>query len=87
MHLVSVCKGGGTLPAALPPSLTPPLAPDGVAAAPTDNTWVVTNEIKAKYDTYFTGIDKDHDGFVSGEEVRPLFIASKVPQPMLAHIW
>ena len=85
MYLVSVCKVGGTLPAALPPSLTPPLTADTTAA--TDNSWVVTNEHKAKFDTYFTGIDKDHDGFVSGEEVRPLFIASKVPQPTLAHIW
>lgn len=87
MYLVSVCKGGGTLPATLPPSLTPPLAIDSGATSPADTTWVVTNELKTKYDAYFTGIDKDHDGFVSGEEVRPLFIASKVPQPMLAHIW
>lgn len=87
MYLVSVCKGGGTLPAALPPSITPPLAADASPAAVTDNSWVVTNELKVKYDTYFTGIDKDHDGFVSGDEVRPLFIASKVSQPMLAHIW
>ena len=85
MHLVSVCKGGGSLPTALPPSLTPPLAAD--TGAPTDNSWIVTNELKVKYDTYFTGIDTDHDGFVSGEEVRPLFIASKVPQQTLAHIW
>lgn len=87
MYLVSVCKGGGTLPTALPPSITPPLAADTASTAAVDNTWVVTNELKAKYDTYFAGIDKDLDGFVSGEEVRPLFIASKVPQPTLAHIW
>ena len=82
MHLVSVCKGGGTLPAVLPPSMIPPLGDSS-----SDTTWVVTNEMKIKYDSYFTGIDKDHDGLVSGEEVKPLFIASKVPQQSLAHIW
>ena len=87
MHLVSVCLGGGTPPAALPISLTPPLAPDATATAPAGSTWIVTNELKRKYDTYFASIDKDRDGFVSRDEVRPLFNTSNVPQPTLAHIW
>lgn len=87
MHLVSVCKSGGSLPSSLPPSMIPPLMGDTPASSTSDTTWVVTNEMKIKYDSYFTGIDKDHDGLVSGEEVKPLFIASKVPQQSLAHIW
>jgi len=86
MHLVAVCKGGGTLPAVLPPSMIPPLTVDKPTSS-SDTSWVVTNEMKVKYDSYFAGIDKDHDGLVSGEEVKPLFIASKVPQQSLAHIW
>lgn len=49
--------------------------------------WVVSAEMKSKYDGYFQGIDKDHDGYVSGEEARSLFMASNLQQAVLAHIW
>jgi len=84
MHLVERCKRGAVLPDVLPPSITPPLKID---TAMSETDWVVTNKNKMRYDTYFTGIDKDHDGFVSGHEVKSLFIASKVPPQSLAHIW
>ncbi len=51
------------------------------------NEWVVPPDAKAKYDTYFQGIDKDHDGIVSGEEARSLFMASNLPPKLLAHVW
>ena len=43
--------------------------------------------MKAKYDAYFSGIDKDKDGFVTGDESRGLFMASNLPQNVLASIW
>ena len=43
--------------------------------------------MKAKYDAYFSGIDKDKDGFVTGDESRGLFMASSLPQTVLASIW
>ena len=43
--------------------------------------------MKARYDSYFVGVDKDHDGLVSGEEARGLFMASNLSQQVLAHIW
>ncbi len=49
--------------------------------------WVVTSEMKAKYDGYFQGIDTDHDGYISGDEARSLFMASNLHQAVLAHIW
>lgn len=49
--------------------------------------WIITPEIKAKYDTYFEGIDKNHEGIVSGEQARGLFMASNLPQNILAGIW
>lgn len=49
--------------------------------------WVVNAELKAKYDGYFQGIDKDHDGYISGEEARSLFMASNLPSNVLAHVW
>ena len=87
MHLMSICKGGGTLPAALPSNLIPPLAPDALAIAPAGSTWIVTNELKGKYYRFFASIDRDNDGFLYRDEVMPIFIASKVPQPTLSHIW
>ena len=48
---------------------------------------MVTPELKTRYDGYFQGIDKDHDGYVSGEEARSLFMASNLQQHVLAHIW
>ncbi|XP_003385156.1 PREDICTED: epidermal growth factor receptor substrate 15-like 1 [Amphimedon queenslandica] len=53
----------------------------------TGNDWVVTPDVKAKYDTYFAGIDKDHDGIVNGEEAKSLFMSSNLPPNILAHIW
>nr|CAH7760911.1 unnamed protein product [Callosobruchus chinensis] len=50
-------------------------------------TWVVTPEEKAKSDTLFIKSDIDKDGFVSGQEIKDVFLQSGVPQPVLAHIW
>ena len=47
----------------------------------------MSGEMKTKYDGYFQGIDKDHDGFISGEEARSLFMASNLPSNVLAHVW
>ena len=49
--------------------------------------WVVTPDIKAKYDTYFEGIDNDRDGIVNGEQARGIFMASGLPSNVLAHVW
>ena len=49
--------------------------------------WIITAEIKSKYDTYFQGIDKDHDGYVTGEEAKGLLSASNLPFNQLWHIW
>ena len=65
----------------------PQLMPTLSQAVPQTTEWVITPEIKAKYDRYFEGIDKDHDGIVSGEEARGLLMASNLQQPILAHIW
>lgn len=63
-----------------------PASPGGVKSSlPVE--WIITPEIKAKYDTYFEGIDKNHEGIVSGEQARGLFMASNLPQNILAGIW
>lgn len=49
--------------------------------------WVVTPDEKAKSDMLFIKSDVDKDGFVSGQEIKDVFLQSGVPQPVLAHIW
>nr|1C07_A Chain A, PROTEIN (EPIDERMAL GROWTH FACTOR RECEPTOR PATHWAY SUBSTRATE 15) [Homo sapiens] len=50
-------------------------------------TWVVSPAEKAKYDEIFLKTDKDMDGFVSGLEVREIFLKTGLPSTLLAHIW
>ncbi len=68
-----------------PPSLLPLPLPLPLPLQPSD--WVVTPDIKAKYDTYFEGIDHDHDGIVNGDQAKGLFMASGLPGNVLAHVW
>ncbi|XP_023417822.1 epidermal growth factor receptor substrate 15 isoform X1 [Cavia porcellus] len=49
--------------------------------------WVVSPAEKAKYDDIFLKTDKDMDGFVSGLEVREIFLKTGLPSTLLARIW
>ncbi|XP_043555148.1 epidermal growth factor receptor substrate 15 isoform X3 [Chiloscyllium plagiosum] len=49
--------------------------------------WVVTPADKAKYDEIFMKTDKDQDGFVSGVEVKDIFLTTGLTPTTLAHIW
>ena len=40
-----------------------------------------------RYEVIFITSDKDHDGLVSGLEIKDVFIKSGLPQGTLAHIW
>nr|XP_056723516.1 epidermal growth factor receptor substrate 15-like 1 [Euleptes europaea] len=50
-------------------------------------TWVVPVTDKARYDEIFLKTDLDLDGFVSGLEVKDIFMHSGLSQKLLAHIW
>jgi epidermal growth factor receptor substrate 15 len=62
-------------------SLQPAIPPLPVAP------WIVTAEDKTKYDVLFHQTDVDKDGYVSGLEIKDVFLRSGVPQAVLAHIW
>ncbi|XP_028982687.1 epidermal growth factor receptor substrate 15-like 1 isoform X3 [Diachasma alloeum] len=49
--------------------------------------WVVTAEDQAAADKLFLQADMDMDGFVSGGEIKDVFLQSGLPQNILAHIW
>ncbi|KAF7703091.1 hypothetical protein HF521_022098 [Silurus meridionalis] len=49
--------------------------------------WVVPAADRGRYDDIFLKTDADLDGFVSGHEVKDIFMQSGLPQNILAHIW
>ena len=53
---------------------------------PTVN-WVVPISDRGRYDDIFLKTDADLDGFVSGLEVKDIFMQSGLSQNVLAHIW
>uniref|UniRef100_A0A7N4NSR3 Epidermal growth factor receptor substrate 15-like 1 n=1 Tax=Sarcophilus harrisii TaxID=9305 RepID=A0A7N4NSR3_SARHA len=55
-------------------------------AVPTVN-WVVPMSDKVRFDEIFLKTDLDMDGYVSGQEVKEIFIHSGLTQSLLAHIW
>lgn len=49
--------------------------------------WVVNEADKVKYHALFVQADMDRDGYVSGNEIKGVFLQSRLPQPVLAGIW
>jgi len=49
--------------------------------------WVVNEAERTRYAAMFIQADLDKDGFVSGLEIKDVFLQSRLPQPILAHIW
>ncbi|KAM3876032.1 epidermal growth factor receptor substrate 15-like 1 [Diretmus argenteus] len=49
--------------------------------------WVVAVSDRGRYDDIFLKTDADLDGFVSGQEVKDIFMHSGLPQNLLADIW
>ncbi|KAM8875666.1 epidermal growth factor receptor substrate 15-like 1 isoform 7-T7 [Spinachia spinachia] len=49
--------------------------------------WVVPVSDRSRYDDIFLKTDADVDGFVSGNEVKDIFMHSGLSQNSLAHIW
>ncbi|XP_034036071.1 epidermal growth factor receptor substrate 15-like 1 isoform X2 [Thalassophryne amazonica] len=50
-------------------------------------SWVVPVSDRGRYDDIFAKTDADMDGFVSGQEVKEIFMQSGLSQSVLAHIW
>lgn len=57
------------------------------SAGSAGTTWVVTDAERAVFDAQFAAADTDRDGYVSGNEIKHVFLDSGLPQQTLAHIW
>ncbi|XP_072750021.1 uncharacterized protein Eps-15 isoform X3 [Anoplolepis gracilipes] len=84
--------------AASPSSQPPPIPPlpnttvvKGLTALETVKTgvqqWVVSIEDQIIAEKLFLQADMDRDGYVSGLEIKDVFLQSGLPHPVLAHIW
>merc|ERR1711981_864601 len=49
--------------------------------------WVVNAGDRYRYNVLFKQTDSDKDGFVSGIEIKNVFLQTGLPQNILAHIW
>ncbi|XP_074042511.1 epidermal growth factor receptor pathway substrate 15 isoform X2 [Leptinotarsa decemlineata] len=74
------------LPVSIPTASPVPVVKKPTSIQPVVS-WVVSPEEKEKSDVLFVKSDIDKDGFVSGQEIKDVFLQSGVPQPVLAHIW
>ncbi|XP_017785311.1 PREDICTED: epidermal growth factor receptor substrate 15-like 1 isoform X2 [Nicrophorus vespilloides] len=74
-------------PSLISTNSNPPPRPVQPVPPTTQHNWVVTVDEKAKSDALFIKSDVDKDGFVSGQEIKDVFLQSGVPQQVLAHIW
>lgn len=86
------------LPASIPkmtriPPTVPTVAPlisteiDLLTTSPPAIDWVVSASDQQRFGQMFKNCDMDHDGLVSGMEVKDVFLQSGIPQLCLAKIW
>ncbi|XP_042105659.1 epidermal growth factor receptor substrate 15-like 1 isoform X13 [Ovis aries] len=59
----------------------------GIKQAQPTVSWVVPVADKMRFDEIFLKTDLDLDGYVSGQEVKEIFMHSGLTQNLLAHIW
>ena len=73
------------------PNLNGAPKPPGVQAAQAPAVeaipWVVNAGDRLRYTALFKQTDSDRDGFVSGIEIKNVFLQTGLPQNILAHIW
>ncbi|XP_018012233.1 epidermal growth factor receptor substrate 15-like 1 isoform X2 [Hyalella azteca] len=80
---------GGTGPVPAPLAPPAPVQPQQttLVTGPPKAPWVVSAADRTRYDVMFQNADVDKDGFVSGHEIKGIFLQSGLPQMVLAHIW
>ncbi|XP_026131664.1 epidermal growth factor receptor substrate 15-like 1 isoform X1 [Carassius auratus] len=64
-----------------------PAQPQTHTQQPFSDVWVVPAEDREQYEEIFELADSDFDGMVGGGEVKDIFMNSRLPQSVLAHIW
>jgi len=92
--------GGSQYPSTIHPQYTGPLSaspspatrsfspsPNARGPAGKAQAWDVTAEDKTTSDAFFESLDPHRRGFIEGDVAVPFMLESKLPEPLLAHIW
>ncbi|KXL50313.1 hypothetical protein M433DRAFT_151259 [Acidomyces richmondensis BFW] len=79
----------GAPPRTQSPVVRPPdyAAPPPQSAQTTGLPWLITPQEKAKYDQFFSTIDNQGRGVITGEQAVRFFSDSRLPEDTLASIW
>jgi len=83
-------SGGSVGPARTQSPLARPPAygtPPPMSAQTTGPQWLITPQEKAKYDQFFSSVDTQHKGVVTGEQAVRFFSDSGLPEDTLASVW
>ncbi|KAI0873895.1 hypothetical protein GGS24DRAFT_461561 [Hypoxylon argillaceum] len=80
---------GSAQPRTSSPLGRPPLGSQlmGIPPQTTGSDWLIMPTDKARYDQFYTDLDKTNKGFITGEEAVPFLSQSKLPEDVLAQIW
>lgn len=52
-----------------------------------NDTWIIPEKSQQGYGQLFIVHDQDHDGYLLGNEVKPIFTKSKLDKTLLGSIW
>jgi Ca2+-binding EF-hand superfamily protein len=52
-----------------------------------ENRWSIPEQTRSEYSQLFEVYDQDHDGYLLGHEVKPIFTKSKLDNTVLVSIW
>lgn len=52
-----------------------------------DNDWAIPEKTRTEYGQLFVAYDQDRDGYLLGNEVKPIFTKSKLDKTLLGSIW
>ncbi len=69
-------------PISRPPFGTPPQS-----AQPTGSEWLINAKEKSTYDSFFSKLDMQNRGYITGEQAVQFFSDSSLPEDILAAIW
>ena len=54
---------------------------------PTGTDWAINPQDKVQFDNIYASVDKDNQGFITGEQAVGFFSNSRLPEDILAQIW
>ncbi|XP_065185701.1 epidermal growth factor receptor substrate 15-like 1 isoform X1 [Sycon ciliatum] len=88
-HMLSTSASGLSSPLAVASAANSGslLQPAGATLSSSSPTWIVSGEEQKLFEGMFRQADKEGKNFVSGDDVRSLFVSTGLPGNLLAHIW